>query len=56
MPSRKSVMAELTRLLETNQLRPVIGRVFPLGEARAAMQSLMRGDVLGKIVLVPNAS
>lgn len=53
MPSRKQVMAELSSLLETGQLTPKIDRVFPLAEARQAMQYLMQGSALGKIILTP---
>jgi NADPH:quinone reductase-like Zn-dependent oxidoreductase len=35
------------------QYRPVVDRVLPLSEVRAAHERLERGDALGKILLVP---
>jgi NADPH:quinone reductase-like Zn-dependent oxidoreductase len=38
-------------LLAAGKARPVVDRVYPLGEARAAHERLEAGDQLGKIVL-----
>ena len=38
-------------LVRSGRARPLVDRVFPLGEARAAHQRLERGEQLGKIVL-----
>jgi NADPH:quinone reductase-like Zn-dependent oxidoreductase len=47
----RSQLAEITRLVESGQLRPSVDSVFPLSEARAAFErSLARGR-RGKIVL-----
>ena len=38
-------------LIADGKARPVVDRVFPLAEARAAHERLERGDQFGKIVL-----
>jgi zinc-binding alcohol dehydrogenase/oxidoreductase len=40
-------------LIAAGKARPVVDRVFPLAEARAAHERLEAGEQLGKIVLVP---
>jgi NADPH:quinone reductase-like Zn-dependent oxidoreductase len=42
---------EIVRLLGAGELRPIVDRVFPFGEARAAFERLDRGEQLGKIVV-----
>jgi len=42
---------EIVRLLGTGELRPVVDRVFPFAEARAAFERLERGEQLGKIAI-----
>ena len=42
---------EVVRLLGAGELRPIVDRVFPFGEARAAFERLERGEQLGKIVI-----
>jgi tumor protein p53-inducible protein 3 len=37
---------------ETRELRPVVGRTFPLERARDAHETMARNEVVGKIVLV----
>jgi NADPH:quinone reductase-like Zn-dependent oxidoreductase len=44
---------DVTRLLWTNRLRPVIDRVMPLHEGRKAYETIERGEQFGKIVLTP---
>jgi NADPH2:quinone reductase len=39
--------------LENGTLRPVVGKEFPLSEARQAHHEIMRGPAYGKIVLIP---
>ena len=46
------VLAEVAGLVEHGTLRPVVGRVYPLSQARAAHE-LLAGRHFGKIVLVP---
>lgn len=43
--------AAVTRLFGRGQLAPVVDRVFPMDEARAAFERLAAGDQFGKIVL-----
>ena len=38
-------------LIAAGKVRPVVDRVFPLAEARAAHERLEAGEQLGKIVL-----
>ena len=42
---------EVVRLLGTGELRPIVDRVFPFAEARAAFERLDRGEQLGKVVI-----
>ncbi len=42
---------EVMRLVFAGRLRPVIDRIYPLAEARAAQERLARGEQMGKIVL-----
>jgi NADPH:quinone reductase-like Zn-dependent oxidoreductase len=42
---------EIVRVLGMGQLRPVVDRVFPLAEVRAAYERLERGEQLGKVVV-----
>jgi NADPH2:quinone reductase len=49
-------LATLLDLLRRQQIRPVIARRLPLVEARQAQELLEKGGVVGKIVLVREAS
>jgi NADPH:quinone reductase-like Zn-dependent oxidoreductase len=42
---------EVVGLLGTGELRPIVDRVFPFQDARAAFERLERGEQLGKIVI-----
>jgi NADPH:quinone reductase-like Zn-dependent oxidoreductase len=44
---------EVMSLIWSGELQPVIDRVMPLSEGRAAHELLERGEQFGKIVLVP---
>jgi NADPH:quinone reductase-like Zn-dependent oxidoreductase len=44
-------MDTLARLMETGQLRVVVDRTFPLSQAPQAMQHLMSGQPLGRVVI-----
>jgi NADPH2:quinone reductase len=46
------VLTEVAQLVEQGKLRPVVGRVFALSQAREAHE-LLEGHHFGKIVLVP---
>jgi len=43
-------------LLQKQELKPLIARRFPLAEVRDAHELLSKGGVIGKIVLVHDAS
>lgn len=43
-------LADLVRLCETTDLRPLIDRVLPLAEAREGFAAMAAGDIHGKIV------
>ncbi|GLH68459.1 medium chain dehydrogenase/reductase family protein [Geothrix edaphica] len=49
-------LATLLDLLRRQQIRPIIARRLPLVEARQAQELLEKGGVIGKIVLVREAS
>jgi len=46
----------LLDLLRQQKIKPLVAQRFPFAEARQAHELLGRGGVIGKIVLVPNAS
>jgi NADPH:quinone reductase-like Zn-dependent oxidoreductase len=48
---RESRMQRLVELIESGQLTPVIDSVFPLDQAREALDRLTTGSVAGKIVI-----
>lgn len=46
-------LAELMRLVEDGKLAPVVGEVAPLADAAAALGRMGRGEIAGKLVIVP---
>ena len=52
---RKDLIA-LLELLQQKKIKPLVAQRFPLAEARHAQDLLEKGGVIGKIVLVRNAS
>jgi NADPH:quinone reductase-like Zn-dependent oxidoreductase len=44
----------LNAAITANNLKPVVDRVFPLAEARAALEHMQNGSHFGKIVLSLN--
>jgi NADPH:quinone reductase-like Zn-dependent oxidoreductase len=44
---------EVLKHIFTGKLKPVVDRVFPLSEARAAHERLEKSEQFGKIVLNP---
>ncbi len=46
-------LAELMRLVEDGKLTPVVGEVAPLAGAAAALGRMGRGEIAGKLVIVP---
>ncbi len=49
----RSVYADLFQMLERGQIRPILTRRYPLGQAPQAMKDLAARQTTGKIVLVP---
>jgi NADPH:quinone reductase-like Zn-dependent oxidoreductase len=49
----KAELFQVLRFVEEKRLRPVLDRVLPLAEARAAQDLLARREQFGKVVLVP---
>jgi len=52
MGTREELLA-VTRLIAEGRLRPVVDTAFPLREALAAQERLLRREVFGKLVLTP---
>lgn len=52
-PPKQEVMAELSDLLATGKLTPVVGRTFPLDSVSEAIRCLQEGSVSGRIVITP---
>jgi NADPH:quinone reductase-like Zn-dependent oxidoreductase len=48
---RRADIEALSRLIETGQLTPVIGRTYPLGDAPAAIRHLAEGHAQGKVAI-----
>jgi NADPH:quinone reductase-like Zn-dependent oxidoreductase len=46
-------LRELTKLVDRGELRPLVGGVFPLTEAREAFAKKSAGGTVGRIVLTP---
>lgn len=53
LPEKEDVMTLLKELLVAEKLTPIVGRVFPLSEAREAISCLRAGRTVGKIILTP---
>lgn len=49
-------LSTLFELLQKRQLKPLVAFRMPLSEAKQAHELLSKGGVIGKIVLLPNAS
>lgn len=50
---RRAELVEVMKHVSSGALQPVVDRVLPLAQARAAHEALEAGEVFGKIVLVP---
>jgi len=48
---RRDTLIRISALIDANRLRPVIGQVLPLSQARHAYQHRPSGQTRGKIVL-----
>ncbi|MCA9130483.1 MAG: zinc-binding dehydrogenase, partial [Planctomycetales bacterium] len=44
-------LAEICKLLETEQIRPVVDKVFPFDQAKEALAYLEKGHAKGKVVV-----
>ena len=51
----REAFADIFQLAAEGALRPVVDRVLPMSDIRAAHAALEAGEVLGKIVLIPGA-
>ena len=49
----EEVFADLFRMYEAGQIKPIIGERFPLSEAPAALEALGGRKSVGKVVLIP---
>ena len=47
----RTMFEEMNRALETNQIRPVVDKVFPFEEAAAAFRHQASGEFMGKVVV-----
>ena len=47
----RAMFSRLNAAVEVNRIEPVIARVYPLDEARAAFEFMQQGSHFGKIVL-----
>lgn len=47
----RSELVEITRLIDSEKVHPIVGAVFPLGQARQAYERGLSGHTRGKIVL-----
>jgi len=47
----REMFREMNRALEVNQIKPVVGRIFPFEEAPAAYSQYRSGGVFGKVVI-----
>ena len=48
----KAELLELTRLVETGKIKPVVTQTFPFDQVNSALKTLKEGKNLGRIVLV----
>ena len=51
----REAFQDIFQLAAEGALRPVVDRVLPMSQIRAAHTALEAGEVLGKIVLIPGA-
>jgi NADPH:quinone reductase-like Zn-dependent oxidoreductase len=46
-------LVQLARFCETSGARPLIDRELPLAETREGLAAMERGELFGKVVLIP---
>ena len=51
--STRQELREILNLVQIGKLKPVIGARYPLSQANEAHEALKRGEILGRIVLLP---
>jgi NADPH:quinone reductase-like Zn-dependent oxidoreductase len=49
---RQADLETLSRLIETGQVTPAVRRIYPLGDAPAAIRNLAEGHARGKTAIV----
>ena len=47
----REMFEDMTRAIESDHIEPVVDKVFPWQDARAALEAMERGEHFGKIVL-----
>lgn len=47
----RDMFEDMNRALAANGIRPVVDKIFPLAELRAAMQALQSGTIFGKVAI-----
>jgi NADPH:quinone reductase-like Zn-dependent oxidoreductase len=53
MMGARSELDAVAQLVWDGTLKPVIDTVFPLREARAAQERMLRRELFGKLILTP---
>lgn len=51
LPSKKETLTILADLLEQGKITPIVGRTYPLSQTVEAMNAMVQGENLGKIVV-----
>ena len=51
--STRQELRDILNLVQTGKLKPVIGARYPLAQANEAHQAIKKGDIFGRIVLLP---
>jgi NADPH:quinone reductase-like Zn-dependent oxidoreductase len=46
-----AMFEDMNRAIEANQIKPIVGKVFPFDEAREAFRQVGAGDFFGKVVI-----
>jgi len=53
LPDRQEIMLKFKALIESGQLKPLIGKTFPLAEVPEAIRCMQEERVVGRIVVTP---
>ena len=51
MVGHRSMFEDMLKAMTLNQIHPLVDKVFPFGEARAAYETAIAGDFVGKVVI-----